>query len=324
MANSELYDRIADFLTDMNLVLVGHPMMHSEHRQAMVRIARKLVEKFNVGHVEPKELKSPSVIETIVEIPHNNDSENISTPKPGKKESPKHNDNKQLVHIIAETTRSRDESVRSEQPYFVRGSNGATSDRVSQRVTSKAGTDTKKKSDEDTLIHTEKVYFATKGGWLKALSEVAKQLNDNPQMPRADPMKIAFRLATNSDPLVKVKFYLDDIKAFGKIYDMHKDKVREVYFMSDDEFNGIFMLKTASRRQYPSYTSVPTRARMFAPCVNNNKFSDCQKVAKIDVESYMNGERAWHDAYEYESHKCAACAYREKYAEDKNYDDETE
>lgn len=165
---------------------------------------------------------------------------------------------------------------------------------------------------DPSLLDSEKVYTAKSGGWLKAMSEIAKHIKDNPDAPRSDPMSIAFN-GSRSGKMIRINFWIDDILAFAELYDKHGNNIKKVFFMRDEEFDGTILLKNVEiyHNEYPAYTTMRTRAQMFAPCIG--KFTDeCLGTAVLSTD-YMNGDGSWSDAYMHKNTKlCIACFHHQR------------
>ena len=296
--DSTQYDRMVDFLTEANLVFLGPAMSPANHRQALKLVIQKLCHELGIQVTAPVATKQPNVqvatrdnkaihlngpVESVVSIPS--------------VETKKSNDVKETTP--ASTPKSSDSG---------------------EFITKKSAKDTKTTKVVDNSF--DKVYIAENGGWLKALSSIAKQLNENG--PRSDPMTINFKIK-NTDKPFKVKFWLEDVKEFGKLWDEYGDKIKREYDMDDDEYNGIVMMKSVvwygKQNPHPAYTRVATRARMFAQCIG--KCDNCMTTTMLDIDSYKRGDRAWSDAYRFDNRLCQVCNdYERNKQQNGDYDEE--
>jgi hypothetical protein len=270
------YDRMATYLTKSNLIFVGPPITPADHHRAMVKVIQELCREFGIGKQDASKIPTDKVYLGV--------APSAEQAKPVIKIDKK----EERPPTPASTPKSSDEPKSATSPLPNKKSQPAAP-----------------KETKSVESGFNKVYVAEKGGWMKALSAIAKQTEST---PRADPMKIDFKIKSNDKPF-RVQFWFDDVKAFAELWDTHGEQVKQKYDMTDDEYNGIVMMKSATwyakQNPYPAYTRVITRAKMFAPC---SKLCDkCLITTMVDVQGYRSGARVWSDAYRFENELCIEC-----------------
>lgn len=276
-------EKIATFLTSKDLIIgiTNRPISPAEHHRIMVNIVNDMIAKFGLSMTSRR---NTGLVETTVAIPVTTDGHKIEGNK---------------NHVTPQ--QSKEDNKKS----HASGSQVVQQQFNSSKIESKTTRDA-------SLLDSEKVYTVKSGGWLKAMSEVAKHIRDNPDAPRSDPMRIAFN-GSRSGKMIRINFWIDDILAFAELYDKHGNNIRKVFNMRDEEYDGTILLKNVEvyHNEYPAYTTMRTRAQMFAPCIG--KFTDeCLGTAVLSTD-YMNGDGTWSDAYMHKNTKlCIACFHHQR------------
>ena len=332
--DNEYFDKIANYLTGKDLIIAnpGRNITPAEHHRIMVSIARELVARFgfvstviNKGtNLAPSHLSLATggthtgPVETSVAIP-NGGNVQIAGLAPnnivaGSMIGPMHevetlkSSKDDKTSNISETSKTAFKPINENKKL------------VSAKSDHKA--ESKPTHKDSSLLDSEKVYSTKDGGWLKALSDIAKHIKANPDAPRSDPMRIAFN-GSKPGKMVRINFWIEDILAFADLYDKHGKNIKKVFRMKDDEYDGVGLLKNVEfyRNQYPGYTSMKTRALMFAQCVG--KFSDdCLETAMLN-DGYIHGEGTWSDAYMHPTTKlCNVCFQQQRDGEFENNQNE--
>lgn len=313
-SESDFNDKIANFLTSKKLVFLGPGLSPCDHHEAMIYVVKELRKKFTINNTAtnnttPARITRPTYsgqFEAIAIIPQvaSKKPANIGNGHISEAKISVEKESKKPVNVEPET---EDEEEEEDDPVANATVNTPEEKKETVKPNPSVSEEDKPKLAQNIDIHSfGAVHDPRNGGWLKVLVAIAKDLKANPKVPRADPMKIEFK-NPSSKKGTKVSFRLDDIKAFASLYEQHGDKIKDVYQMTPEEYHGDNMLKSVDfhKNEYPSYTRIETRGRMFAPCIA--KHNGCLRATVVDRASYINGERIWSDAYQYESRTCSSC-----------------